>query len=165
MTQVTAFLQDGRCQGIVRDYADALGSYVRGLLVKDQGINTGVTLPPAEADELYASALQGLKDFQRPLTTVICGLVRFTTNDFSFTNQSTGFNRLDQCNALLSPLLDRDVSPVEISTEDTLGVAVKLCPFDQAIDRVLDLAGRLGPGRSGCHGGQRDGDTIAQRSD
>ena len=24
---------------------------------------------------------------------------------------------------------------------------------------------RLGPGRSGCHGGQRDGDTIAQRSD
>lgn len=34
MAQVAAFLRDPLCQGAVSDYAEALGSYVRGLLVK-----------------------------------------------------------------------------------------------------------------------------------
>lgn len=143
MAQVSAFLTDTRCEGVVCDYADALGSYARGLLVKNQAIGTGVTLPPSEAADLYGSALQRLKDFQRPLTSVICGLVRFGTNDFSFAYQPTGFRRLDQCNAFLSPLAGFDAPPVETLAEETRGAVVDLCPFDQAIDRVLDLAERL----------------------
>src|SRR5580704_3698941 len=53
MTQVASFLQDSRCAGIVSEYADALAAYVRGVLIKDQDRNTGVTLQPAEARDLY----------------------------------------------------------------------------------------------------------------
>lgn len=143
MAQVAAFLRDPRCKGVVSDYADALGAYVRGLLVKDQAIGTGVTLPPAEADELYGAALEGLKGFHRPLSVVVCGLVRFAFNDFDFANRLTRFRRLDRCNAVLAPLLGIDVPPVEERVEGTPGSVVKLCPFDQAIDRVLDLSERL----------------------
>ena len=143
MAQVSAFLSDRRCEGVVCDYADALGSYARGLLVKNQAIGTGVTLPAFEADDLYGSALQRLKDFQRPLTTVICGLVRFATNDFSFAHWLTGFYRLDRCNAFLSPLAGFAPPSVEVLAGETRRAVVGLCPFDQAIDRILDLAGRL----------------------
>ena len=143
MAQVSAFLRDQRCEGVVCDYADALGSYARGLLVKNQAIGTGVTLPPSESDDLYGSALMRLKDFQRPLTTVICGLVRFGINDFSFAHLPTGFHRLDRCNVFLSPLSGCDAPSVEVLAGDTRRAVVGLCPFDQAIDRVLDMAGRL----------------------
>ena len=144
MAQVSTFLGDRRCEGVVCDYADALGSYARGLLVKNQAIGTGVTLPPSEADDLYGSALMRLKDFQRPLTTVFCGLVRFGINDFSFTYRPTEFLRLDRCNVFLSPLAGCDAPSVEIPAGDAGQAVVDLCPFDQAIDRVLDLAERLG---------------------
>lgn len=143
MAQVAAFLQDPRCGDVVSDYADALGCYVRGLLVKDQAVGTGVTLRRAEADDFYGAALEGLKGFHRPLTAVVCGLVRFAFNDFGFVDRLTGFRRLDRCNAVLAPLLGLDVPPVEDRAEGTTGSVVKLCPFDQAIDRVLDLAERL----------------------
>ena len=143
MEQVAAFLQDSRCMGVASDYADALGSYVRGLLVKDQAIGTGVTMRPAVAEDFYGAALEGLKGFHSPLAAVVCGLVRFAFNDFSFVDRPTGFRRLEQCNAMLARLLDRHVPPEEDRAEETKGPVVKLCPFDQAIDRVLDLAERL----------------------
>ena len=143
MEQVSAFLQDPRCSGVVRDYADALGSYVRGLLVKDQANDTGVTLRPAEADDLYGAALEGLKSFHRPVSAVICGLVRFAFNDFGFADRPTGFRRLDLCNAVLAPLLGLDVPSISDMAEATPGAVIKLCPFDQATDRILDLAERL----------------------
>ena len=103
-----------------------------------------VTLPPSEADDLYGSALMRLKDFQRPLTTVICGLVRFGINDFSLAHRPTGFRRLDRCNVFLSPRAGCVAPPAQAPPGDTRRAVVDLCPFDQAIDRVLDLAGRLG---------------------
>jgi hypothetical protein len=143
MAQVAAFLGDPLCRGAVSDYAEALGSYVRGLLVKDQAPDTGVTLPPAEADDLYGAALEVLKGFRRPLSAVVCGLVRFALNDFGLIDRPTGFRRLDRCNATLAPLLGLDVPPIKDEIESKSGAVVKLCPFDQAIDRVLDLSERL----------------------
>lgn len=144
MSQVAAFLKESCCQGVVRDYADALGSYARGLLVKDQAVGTGVTLHPDEADDLYGVALEVLKEFQRPLSVVVCGLIRFAFNDFSVISGPTRFHRLDRCNSILAPLSGLTVHPVEDSVACPSGSAFrKLCPFDQAIDRVLDLSDRL----------------------
>lgn len=143
LAQVDAFLQDPRCAGLVGEYADALGVYVRGLLVKDQAIGTGVTLPPSEADEFYGAALEGLKGFNRPLAAVVCGLVRFAFNDFGYVDKRTGFRRLDRCNTVLAPLLGVQVARVTRMAEGKAGSVVKLCPVDQAIDRILDLAERL----------------------
>lgn len=143
MTQVAEFLKDPRCQGVVGDYADALAAYVRGLLIKDQALGTGVTLRPAEADELYAEALQGLKEFERPLAVVVCGLVRFAFNDFSTPPQETGFGRLDLCSHALSRLLGQVVAARAKEGDPKVGRIIKLCPVDQAVDRILELSERL----------------------
>lgn len=143
MSQVAAFLKESCCQGVVNDYADGLSSYIRGLLVKDQAVGTGVTLRPAESDDLYGAALEVLKDFERPLSVVVCGLVRLAFNDFSVADKQTGFHRLDRCNSVLAPLSNLGVPPAEDSVQSTSGSTVRLCPFDQVIDRILDLSERL----------------------
>ncbi len=143
MSQVATFLQDARCQGVAAEYADSLCAFVRGVLVKDQAIGTGITLPPAEVDDLYSSALEGLKGFKRPLSTVICGLIRFDFNDFSCISRSTGFARLDQCNRTLGILLGREFLPTHLADKRDVKKKVTLCPVDQALDRVLSLSERL----------------------
>lgn len=143
MSQVSEFLDDERCQGVVREYADALAIYVRGLLVKDQAVGTGVTLRPAEANELYLQALDILKKFLRPLPIVICGLVRLAVNDFNAVRQITGFARLDRCNAILSPLAGKRPAQALHQDRRERGKFIQLCPVDQVIDRILDLSDRL----------------------
>jgi len=142
MGRVGSFLSDARCQGIAKDYADALGSYVRGLLVKDQALGTGVTLPANEADQLYGAALDALKGFSRPLSRVVCGLVRFSFNDFSRIELETGFRRLDRCNNAIASTLGFERSDDDL-VEGPHRRAVSLCPIDHATDRVLDLSERL----------------------
>ena len=66
MGQVASFLRDDRCSGLVNEYADALATYVRGLLIRDQAIGTGVTLAPADSDDLYGQALDVLRAVRRP---------------------------------------------------------------------------------------------------
>ena len=143
MGQVASFLCDDRCSGLVNEYADALATYVRGLLIRDQAFATGVTLAPAESDDLYGQSLDVLRAFSRPLPMVICGLIRFAFNDFNTADQPTGFERLDRCNGVLGELLGRGIHSSEDRGEMLKASSFGLCPIDQAIDRVLDLAGRL----------------------
>ena len=143
MRQVDGFLRDSRCQGVVSNYADALGSYVRGVLVRDQAIGTGVTLPPNESDDLYGTALDGLGSFPSPLAMVVSAIVRFVENDFSAVERRTGFRRLDRCNTILAQLVGRDIGTVASAPGTAPKALVSLCPVDQATDRVLDLADRL----------------------
>ncbi len=155
MQQVAAFLKDSRCHGVVRDYADALGSYVRAVLVKDQV--TGVTLPPSEADSLYGKALDGLKDFTRPLAMVISAVVRFTFNDFSAVESRSGFRRLDWCNSMLAALLRNEAEASKVDPDKSSKILIRppalhfgvegvipICPIDEATDHILDFFVQLG---------------------
>jgi hypothetical protein len=143
MAQVSRFLEDPRCQGIVWEYADALAGYVRGVLVKDQDRATGVTLRPAEAADLYGDALGRLRSFQRLLPNVICGLVRFAMNDFSFSEQPTGVIRLDRAIAFLAPLVGRKGPRRERMSNSATARTIALCPVDHGVDRVLRLGASL----------------------
>ena len=140
ISDVERFLGWDCVKGTARDYADALASYVLGVLVKDG--TGGATLPPGEAANLYGKALETLRDFHRPLPRVICGLVRLESNDFSFAGEMTGFRRLDNCNAALGP--PAGVTGPELDEDDAgeplAGPMVPLCPIDRTLDRILDLA-------------------------
>ena len=143
LEQVSNFLEDRRCQGVANDYADALGAYVRGVLVKDQASGSGVTLPPGEAIKLYGQALEGMRSFLRPLSSVICALVRFSFNDFSFADVPCGYFRLDKCNKRLASLLIGGGPGNGYASQSKDRATLPLCPVDQATDRVLDMASRL----------------------
>jgi hypothetical protein len=143
MAQVANFLQDSRCDGIAADYGDALATYVRGVLIKDQDSNTGVSLRPAEARELYGDALARLREFPRLLPNVVCGLIRFALNDFSASAHPTGVTRLDQVVAVLAPLLGKKGPAVQRPTSADALRTVALCPVDHGVDRVLRLGDSL----------------------
>ena len=148
MSDVERFLDRDCTKNVpARDYADALASYVRGVSVKDG--TGGTTLPPGEAADLYGKALETLRDFHHPLPRVICGLVRLASNDFSLAGETTGFRRLDNCNAALGP--PAGVTGPELDENDggesPTGRMVTLCPIDRTLDRILDLAA---PDRMRC---------------
>lgn len=143
MSQVAAFLQDSRCTGIVREYADALGTYVRGVLIKDQDKNTGVTLRPAEARDLYGDALGRLRGFRRLLPNVVCGLIRFAVNDFSTSAHPTGVFRVDRIVAFLAPLVGKRGPEIQKTANQNAVRTIALCPIDHGLDRVLRIGESL----------------------
>ena len=148
LSDVDRFLGRRSTQGAVREYADALASYVRGVLVKDGA--GGATLPFREADDLYGRALETLTEFRRPLPGVVCGLVRLASNDFSEAGDATGFRRLDHCHVVLAPAVGFDHKVPSDREADLIGAAgriVALCPIDRTLDRILNLAERIGTPR------------------
>jgi hypothetical protein len=143
MMQVAAFLDDPRCAGIVSEYADALATYVRGVLIKDQDRNTGVTLRLSEARDLYGHSLGRLRNFQRLLPAVICGLIRFAVNDFSLSDHPTGVFRVDRMMSLLASLAGKkSLLRQPISKSDAVR-KIALCPIDHGADRVLRIGESL----------------------
>jgi hypothetical protein len=143
MHQVARFLEDSRCLGIVHEYADALATYVRGVLVKDQNKATGVTLRPAEARDLYGDALSRLRNVPRLIPNVICGLIRFAMNDFSFSEHPTGVLRLDRAMTVLAPLVGRRAPAIQSVSSLARVRTIALCPVDHGVDRVLSLGESL----------------------
>lgn len=145
ISDVDRFLRQRSTQGAVQEYADALASYVRGVLVKDG--RGGSTLPFSEAEELYGRALETLHSFRRPLAYVVSSLVRLTSNDFTLAEEGTGFDRLDHCHFVLAPTIGRgDLSrspKYEGKGESGAESSVALCPLDQGLDTVLQLADRF----------------------
>ena len=138
ISHIDKFLRRPSAQGVAREYADALASYVRGVLVKDGTGDT--TLPFSEANGLYARALETLKGFRRPLTRVICSLVRLASNDFSLASVPTGFLRLDLCHAVLAPAVGYHPPMLDDAVVARSRKTVALCPVDQAIDSILNFA-------------------------
>jgi hypothetical protein len=139
---VDAFLNDRACAGVSRPYADALASYVRGVLVKDRPLAAQVTLPFARYRDLYVAALDGLQPYRRPLADLVCAVVRFALNTFG-TSAPTGFVPLDAASQTLAALADgRSVTVVPSLYTDS-GTTVGVCPLDDGVSRVLDLWRRL----------------------
>ena len=141
LSDVSVFLRQRSTQGVAWDYADALASYVRGVLVKDG--RGGSTLPFGEAERLYGRALETLQDFRRPLATVICSLVRLAYNDFSLAGETTGFGRLDQYHTVMAPTLGHGLSVAgsgHADQERRFGETVPICPVDNALDRIFCLS-------------------------
>jgi len=141
MLDISRFLSQTGAQGAAWEYADALASYVRGVLVKDG--TGGATLPPSEAVGLFSRARETLKEFCRPLPDVICGLVCLAANDFSAFRDTPGFPRLNRCCTMLrevakglTPALGNKDSGVKSSVART----VALCPIDRTLDMILTLA-------------------------
>ena len=144
ISDIDYFLRRRSTQGAVREYADALASYVRGVLVKDG--RGGSTLPFSEAEGLYGMALETLRNFRRPLAYVVSSLVRLTSNDFTLVEDRTGFGRLDRFHAILAPTIGRGLSRMpehEVDKGSGAGSYTALCPVDRGVDTVLQLAERF----------------------
>ena len=138
---VDSFLSDRASTGVTRPYAEALASYVRGVLVKDRPFSVPVTLPYARYRDLYVAALDGLKPYRRPLADLVCAAVHFALNNFG-SLVTTGFAPLDGASRSLAALAGGASATGGIA--DAEGSAtVGVCPLDDGISRVLDLWRRL----------------------
>jgi hypothetical protein len=128
--------------GAAAEYAEALADYVRAVLIKDGDISTGVSARVSHYREIQTRALQTLQEFERPLSKVLCGLIRFGLNDFSRWQEVTSFARLDNAYQMLGPLgLQNAASLTAKTTKATDEKAlVFMCPVDVGTDTVTRLA-------------------------
>jgi hypothetical protein len=140
---VDQFLNDRSCGGVARDYAGSLAAYARGRLVKDRPMNASPTLPYARYRELYGEALDGLAPYRRPLSDLVCSVIRFALNVFSVPS-STGYAPLDGAFSTLEQLTEFR-SPLPESAADIHAAArtVEVCPLDDGVSRILVLWQRL----------------------
>lgn len=141
--EVDQFLQKSRGIG-ANEYADALGDYVLGVLVKDGDPGAGVR--PGERDyrRRYNSALRTLQNFDRPLAQLVSGLIRFSSNDFGAFRE-TEFKSLDFANAWLAKLAGKQATPSLQGTTSLgeTGGRTEVCPIDNGSDAVLSEASYL----------------------
>jgi hypothetical protein len=136
---IDGFLNDRRCSGVGRDYADGLAKYALGILLKERPSTERLTTPFSRYRENYGSALHILSDIPRPFAYLIAEIVRFALNDFSNAEKPTGYAELDLARTLLaSPDSERQKAGLEVTSKRR-----ELCPIDHGTGKVLDLAIRM----------------------
>ncbi len=138
---VDSFLSDRASTGVAGPYAEALASYVRGVLVKDRPMAASVTLPFARYRDLYIAALDGLEPYRRPLADLVCAAVRFALNNFG-SPVTTGFAPLDGASRSLAALAGGATAVGGIA-DAAGGATVGVCPLDDGVSRILDLWRRV----------------------
>ncbi len=133
------YLEDPRTSGPASEYAIGLAEYALGVLLKERPDTEPLTTPFARYREAYGAALQKLSDFDRPLASLVAGIIRFAMNDFSNVATRTGFWELDLANFLLN---DPNVEKLPLMGDRE--VARKpICPVDHGIGQILALAERM----------------------
>lgn len=140
---VDQFLQKSRSIG-ANEYADALGDYVLGVLIKDGDPRAGIRPGDRDYRRRYNSALRTLQEFDRPLAQLVSGLIRFSSNHFG-TSQETCFKPLDICNVWLTSLAGRlhaPSRPISADFEEDVG-RIEVCPIDNGSAAVVSEAGYL----------------------
>lgn len=132
------FLADKRTQGAGNEYATGLANYCLGILIKERPDGERLTTPLSRYREKYGSALEILKDFERPLAHLIASIIRFSMNDFQGGRERTGYWELDLTNELL-------VDPSSQTLPPSQGHSKRrpVCPVDHVTGRILELASHL----------------------
>lgn len=140
MTAVRNFLDDVRCKGAGADYADGLAKYVTGVLVKERPEGERITSPFERYRELFGLALQSLEPQSRPLSKLVCALIRFALNDTLHVPPRTGYVELDIAARMLA---GPNGSAVEVEQLSQTAPRRRVCPVDHGTGRILDLALRM----------------------
>lgn len=136
---IREFLADDRCQGLGRDYTQALSEYALGVLVKERPEGQNITSPLARYRELFGSSLESLSEHQRPLPRLLCSIMSFALNDLSREYRATGFWELDLVAAILRGPEERAPVVAPPPSEHRR----RVCPVDHGTGRILDLGVRL----------------------
>lgn len=124
----------------ISEYAEALGDYVRSVLLKDDDPRTGVSTRLHHHHEVQNKALNVLIMYQRPLAKALCCVLRFNLNDFSQWNEPSGFADLDGAFALLGPL-SRPSGDIRVSMKKkTEGDYSQRIPIDFGTNSIAELA-------------------------
>ncbi len=142
-SDIDRFLNSSPPSRSAKRYAEALGDYARGVLIKDRPSHVDVTVRYAEYRVLYQRAMSVLARFPRPLPTLICNSVRFALNEFDGMAELTGFVPLDATTAVLKALITGANTEGSIFRSPGSNSRQALCPIDEGVSRVLALAERL----------------------
>ena len=125
---------------LAAEYAEALGDYVRAVLLKDGDQRTGISSRVHHYHEIQNRALDILWSFDRPLPKLLCALMRFGLNDFSRWSERTGFAHLDHAYRMLGSLAQGEETPaIESGQTQAAKNQVFVCPVDFGTDTVARL--------------------------
>lgn len=122
------------------EYANALGDYVLGVLLKDGDPASGVRGAARDYRQKLNNALRVLQTFDRPLARLISALIRFSSNSFPCPKTQTGNNELDEASALLSQLATASNYSAPSRGRPRTGARTPVCPIDNGTTGVLRRA-------------------------
>jgi hypothetical protein len=141
VADVDEFLQRDS-YGAAAEYANALGDYVLGVLLKDGDPASGVRRSARDYRPKLNNALRVLQAFDRPLARLICAFIRFSSNAFPHPSVPTGHADLDRASVLLNQLAARgsttaaNLAPIG----GTPRARTAVCPIDNGTTGVLRRA-------------------------
>lgn len=135
---IRSFLHDARCAGEAAEYAEALASYVMGILHKEDPGSVRLTTASRLYREDYVRAQEALHDVERPLARLVNQLTRFALNDFSRPTIVTSYWDLDLAYRLLR---DPQGSLPQLPPQTAMRRPV--CPIDHHTGQILNLTTRL----------------------
>jgi hypothetical protein len=140
VADVDEFLQRDSYGGAA-EYANALGDYVLGVLLKDGDPASGVRPSARDYRQKLNNALRVLQAFERPLARLICAFIRFSSNAFPYHSGLTGHADLDRAAALLNQLAAGGFATATNSaSRKGARSRVAVCPIDNGTTGVLRRA-------------------------
>lgn len=119
------------------EYAQALAEYVIAVLVKDGDAKSGVRPQTRDYRPKLNSALRVLQWFDRPLSNLICGFIRLSSNDVGRSINVTGHVTLDAALCVLNDLSAGRSPHLTVNVQLELDRGVPVCPIDNGTDRVI----------------------------
>jgi hypothetical protein len=117
-----------------RRYVDGLASYLYGVIAKDQRGDTMLSQEQGRA-RLFA-AVQTLSEIDRPLATVVAGIVGFQSNAFSHHAQLTTVPKLQSAMRWFDVVKRTGVFPA-VERKDRSTAPNAQVPLDSATDEIL----------------------------
>lgn len=132
---INQFIKNSLRAESAKRYLGGLAAYLYGILAKDQKGNTH--LPQPQGRTRMNEALQILGDFERPLATTICSLIKFQMNVFESGAESLSAPRLHRAMKWFHHAqigsdpneLPKDEPPINFKDQ---------IPLDQATDELLE---------------------------
>jgi hypothetical protein len=121
-----------------REYAAALGDYALGVLLKEGRGSPSGMVEFAEYAVKFKTALEVLRQFDRPVAAAVSSVIRFNLNDF-FEYGLPAAKEVRLVNAFFRSLIEPSPTPPATSAART-SRSVPICPVDDATHRILTAA-------------------------
>lgn len=138
MSDIDSFRRECPSEPESTEYAGALADYAIGLAIKEGHPESGTRSSFQDYKEKFATALEILREFRRPVPNAVASVIAFNLNNFSNPPLVKGLAALGEAFSFYRDLATGHEPEIANSPETVRDVQA-ICPVDIVTHRILDL--------------------------